>query len=77
MPGLPAVKFVLGGVTFQMQPSDYILSVSGARTTTCYSGFQAFDVAGNPLWILGDVFMARYYTIFDLGNNRVGFAKAA
>lgn len=40
----------------------------------CMSGFQGDD--GSQQWILGDVFIREYFSVFDRANNRVGLAKA-
>jgi saccharopepsin len=71
---LPDLTFTLTGHNFTIDAHDYILEVQGS----CISAFMGFDVPApaGPLAILGDAFLRKWYSIYDLGNNAVGLAKA-
>jgi len=75
---LPNIQIVINQITYTLTPKDYVLQISAAGKTTCISGFMGIDIPSppGPLWILGDVFISTYYTVFDMGGSRLGFAQA-
>jgi hypothetical protein len=75
---LPILHLTLSGVEFTLSGADYVVKTSSFGQEACLFGFLGIDVPEprGPLWILGDVFLRKYYTVFDIERNRMGFALA-
>ncbi|BGP33842.1 aspartic proteinase precursor [Rhodotorula toruloides] len=69
---LPPIAFTFGGKDFSLDPKDYILEAQG----TCISPFMGLDLPGLNVWIIGDVFLRKFYSVYDLKRNAVGLAKS-
>ncbi|XP_016964059.1 lysosomal aspartic protease [Drosophila biarmipes] len=72
---LPKINLNIGGTIFTLAPRDYIIKVRQNGETYCMSAFTYMSEIS--FWILGDVFIGKFYTVFDKGNSRIGFARVA
>jgi len=71
---LPDLTFSIGSASYSIPNSIYVLqekTLGGA--TVCEAGIQG---ARTAQWIWGDVFIRAWYSVFDHGGKRVGFAKS-
>lgn len=73
---LPDIVFTIDSVTYPVPASAYIRK---DHSHNCRSNFEeSTDDPSDPeLWVLGDVFLRLYFTVFDRANNRIGLASAA
>jgi len=74
---MPDLHIGFGGADFVLTPKEYLIEQEG--DPLCVLGILGLDIPPptGPLWIMGDNFIRKYYTIFDFENSRIGLALAA
>lgn len=71
--GIPDMTWTIAGKEYTVAGKKLVIQSAGM----CIFAMMGMDFpAPGPQWILGDVFMREYYTVFDYAEKRVGFAKA-
>jgi Eukaryotic aspartyl protease len=73
VPTLPDIIFTIKGKQYAVPGKNAVLQ----SANTCIFAVMGMDFPKpGPQWILGDVFMREYYTVFNYLDKTVSFAKA-
>jgi len=71
---LPKLSFEIDGKIYVLTGEDYVLDFGSDVCILGLTSMEFNEFTQEPFWILGDVFIRKYFTVFDFENNRVGFA---
>lgn len=79
---LPSVQFVFGHAnstgtqSVTLTPGEYMVAQGGEQCLFGFMSAQVVDTKQDPMWLLGDRFLANRYVIYDYEHGRVGFSKS-
>lgn len=67
----PQLVFRLDNTPYVLYPRHYTRMFRYKGSPVCYLAIKPWD---RPDWLMGTSFIGAYYTVFDFGNRRMGFA---
>tara|TARA_B110001450_G_C17592000_1_gene469323 strand:- start:173 stop:397 length:225 start_codon:yes stop_codon:yes gene_type:complete len=71
------MTFTIDSTDYELDASDYVLKITEGGQSECLIGVQSMDFPeGFNYFILGDVFMRKYPSYFNLNDNTVSFQVA-
>jgi len=76
---LAPITLEFGTTQYAVNPADFNLGAVSSGSSQCVGGIIGEDIGGsgsNQLAIIGDEWIKNWYTVFDMGNLRVGFAAS-
>jgi cathepsin D len=74
----PSVAFSWGGKAWKISAANFNLGETSPGSGQCIGALSAQDLGlGSNVWLLGDSFMKNVYSVFNVGQNAVGFAQLA
>ncbi|XP_065206081.1 pepsin-2B-like [Planococcus citri] len=69
---LPNITFTIGGEDYVLTGQDYII----IDHDDVIVGLDETNTPSTSEWVLGAVFLRKYYSVFDMKNHRIGFAES-
>ncbi|KAH7709855.1 CBN-ASP-1 protein, partial [Aphelenchoides avenae] len=75
---LPDIVLTIGGKKYNIPSSEYLIDLDVGGGQCVVGAGDAGDTSpfDEPSIILGDVFIRAYCNVYDIGQKRIGFAKA-
>ncbi|KAH7886694.1 aspartic peptidase domain-containing protein [Phlebopus sp. FC_14] len=74
---MPTISIEINGKSIGIPPEAYSLGTDNNSDGQCISAIAENSPSSVDIWVLGDIFLRNTYTVFDMGQNRVGFADLA
>ncbi|CAD6196128.1 unnamed protein product [Caenorhabditis auriculariae] len=73
---LPDLVFTIGGQKYNVPSVEYVLDLQLGNGKCALTFFGMSGGGFSPSWILGDTWIRTYCNVYDIGQKRIGFAKA-